>query len=97
MSDKVYTALYPLDFSGYELYENVKTAIENYYYHKFHPGGFVYSLLCNDLVGAVLKVDYWNSQQMKQTVLWLATRMPPAAWGSKEVVDAWLGSEHNAV
>jgi hypothetical protein len=90
MSDKVYTALYPLDFSGYELYENVQTAIESYYYHKFHPGGFVYALLCNDLVGAVLKADYWNAFEIKQIVLWLVQRMPPAAWGSKEVVDAWL-------
>jgi len=96
MSDKVFTSLYPLDFSDYEIYDNVRESIENYYYRRLEPGSFVYAMLCNDFVDAVLKADYWNAQQMKDNALWLANRMPPGAWGSKEIVDEWLKGDNNA-
>lgn len=89
-SDKVYTTLFPLDFSDYDVYDNVRESITNYYYQKLHPGGFVYAMLCNDFVESVLRADNWNAMQMKQNALWLVNRMPPGAWGSKEVVDEWL-------
>jgi hypothetical protein len=97
MSDKVYTALYPLDFNGYMFFDFTQMAIQNYYYRKLHPGSFVYHMLCNNFVGAALHADTWNHPMLPHYARWLNERMPPAAWGSKEVVDAWLGNEHNAV
>lgn len=91
-----FSKLVPLDFEGYHLYGNIREAIENYYYHKLHPGGFVYHMLCNDFVGAVARADPFNSVQMKENVRWLSTCMPPSAWGSKEMVDNWLTSSDNA-
>ena len=96
MTDKVYTALYPLDFTGYVLYDNTIESIKNYYYHKFHPGGFVYAMLCNDFVGAACRADSWNQEKLHEYANWLINRMPPGSWGSKEIVDAWLRSDRNA-
>lgn len=93
MTDKVYTSLYPLDFTGYVLYDDTMQSIQNYYYHKLEPGGFVYAMLCNDFVGAAMRADSWNKEKLVDYAMWLANRMPPAAWGSKERVDAWLRSD----
>lgn len=91
MSDAVYTALYPLDFSGYNFYDFTQMSIQNYYYKKLNPGGFVYHMLCNDFVGAATRADRLNQLLLYDYASWLSNRMPPAAWGSKEIVDAWLG------
>lgn len=93
MTDKVYTALYPLDFSGYNFYDYTIESIKNYYYHKYHPGGFVYAMLCNDFVGAAMRADSWNREKLYDYASWLANRMPPAAWGDKETVDEWLSKK----
>lgn len=96
MTDNVYTSLYPLDFTGYVLYDNTIKSIENYYYHKFHPGSFVYAMLCNDFVGAATRADSWNQEKLHDYAMWLINRMPPGSWGNKETVDEWLRSDRNA-
>ena len=96
MTDNVYTALYPLDFTGYSFYDHTQMSIESYYYHKLEPGGFVYHMLCNDFVGAACRADSWNQEKLPNYAMWLMHRMPPGAWGSKEIVDAWLRSDRNA-
>lgn len=94
--DTLYTKLYPLDFESYQLYDTTQMSIENYYYHKLHPGGFVYHMLCNDFVGAAIRADSWNQEKLYEYASWLSARMPTVAWGSKEAVDAWLKGDHNA-
>jgi hypothetical protein len=96
MTDKVFTSLYPLDFSDYTFYDNTIESISNYYYHKLEPGGFVYAMLCNNFVGAALRADSWNQEKLVEYASWLANRMPKAAWGDKETVDAWLRGDDNA-
>lgn len=96
MSDTVYTALYPLDFTGYVLYDNTIESIKNYYYRKYHPGSFVYHMLCNDFVGAATRADSWNQEKLYDYARWLNDRMPTGAWGSKEIVDSWLRSDRDA-
>lgn len=91
MTDAVYTALYPLDFTGYMFYNTTQQSIENYYYHKLPPGSFVYHMLCNDFVGAATRADSWNREKLHAYAMWLNDRMPRGAWGSKEIVDEWLG------
>ena len=90
--DQIYTALFPLDFTGYSFYDNTQASIENYYYHKLHPGGFVYHMLCNDSVGAAGRADSWNQEKLHDYASWLVNRMPASAWGSRETVDNWLNS-----
>lgn len=96
MTDKVYTALYPLDFTGYMFYDTTQMSIENYYYRRLHPGGFVYYMLCNDFVGAACRADSWNQEKLHEYANWLINRMPPGSWGNKETVDEWLRSDRNA-
>lgn len=90
--DQVYTALFPLDFTGYQFYDDTQQSIENYYYHKLHPGGFVYSMLCNDFVGAAKRADTWNKEKLAEYAMWLDFQMPRSAWGDRETVDNWLNS-----
>jgi hypothetical protein len=96
MSNKLFTTLYPLDFSDYELYEPTIQSISNYYYNKLEPGSFVYAMLCNDFVGAATRADSWNREKLYDYASWLVNRMPPGAWGDKETVDAWLREDNDA-
>lgn len=87
-----FAKLYPLEFGEYGdiLYAGTIDAIENYYYKGYIPGGFVYHLLCNDLVGAASRADAWNAQVLAHYASWMEEKMPRCAWGSKEIVDAWM-------
>ena len=91
MNDQ-FAKMFPLDFSGFELYDTTKSSIENYYYNRFHPGGFVYAMLANDFVGACLRADHWNAQHFQALAEFMLHRMPTNTWGSYEKVNAWLAN-----
>lgn len=81
---------FPIDFEGFSFYIPTRESIENYYYHGWHPGGFVYHLLANDLVGAACRADSWNTGMLAAYARWLNDKMPSCAWGSAEIVDEWM-------
>ena len=88
--NKEFAELFPLDFSGHSLYTPTRESIEHYYYRGWHPGGFVYHLLANDLVGSITRADHWNRSIIPSYASWMNERMPHNAWGSKEIVDNWM-------
>lgn len=90
--NKEFTELFPLDFTDAEIYDTVQSSIENYYYHGLDPGGFVYHMLSNNLVEAIVRADSWNRLQMYQNAIWLVNKMPAQAWGSEEKVKEWMAS-----
>lgn len=53
-------------------------------------GGFLNAVLCNDLVKAFGKADDDNFEIMSAYAEWLYNKCPGNAWGSQEIVDAWL-------
>lgn len=93
--NREFTKNFPIDFEGYSFYSPTREAIENYYYHGWHPGGFVYHVLANDLVGAATRADNWNSPIISMYARWLNEKMPMCAWGSKETVDEWMKGFEN--
>lgn len=53
------------------------------------PGGFVRSVLCNDLSGACMRADMSNRSMLFEIVQYVYNELPSDCWGSEEKVDAW--------
>lgn len=64
--------------------------IKNYVEHGWEPGGFLYSLLANDLVGACSRADHWNKKAIHEWAEFLYMEMPSSLWGSYEKVNAHI-------
>ena len=46
-------------------------ALDNYFFRGWQPGGFLISILTNDLYGAVRSADYANKHVIYEIVQWL--------------------------
>ena len=76
-----------IDFStGNELLDE---GIENYLMYGIGPGGFLTSVLTNDLYGAASRADYHNRQKLAEIVTTLIHNMPPGSFGSKDALAGW--------
>ena len=64
-------------------------AIENYLMRGFQPGGFLTSVLANDLYLAVGRADHWNRARLPEIVNNLLFRMPGDSYGSYAAVKDW--------
>jgi hypothetical protein len=71
-------------------HSGVDDAIDNYLMYGYEPGGFTRALLSNDLSGAVSAADYGNKENLANIVQVIQQWMPGCAWGSREIVNAWL-------
>lgn len=68
----------------------MEKAFRNYLETGVKPGGFAYSLLCNDLRFAVTRADEQNLESILEWVEWITFKIPQAAWGRKDIVDRWI-------
>ena len=57
------------------------------------PGGFLTSVLENNLVNAVCRADTKNTEALRAIVQWVYNCAPSKCWGSKDKVEAWLKRE----
>ena len=64
-------------------------ALENYLMHGFEPGGFLTSVLANDLYLAVGRADHWNKKRLPEIVDAVTYCVPDLAWGSYQRVKDW--------
>jgi hypothetical protein len=80
-----------LDFSSYEMTEQSKESLYNYFVYGLEPGGFMTAVLSNDLYGASARADFVNTKLMAQYAQWLVNRAPYGSYGSAEMVRGWLG------
>lgn len=64
-------------------------SLENYIMHGFEPGGFLTSVLANDLFMAVGRADYWNKTNLHHIVHNVIHNMPSLSFGSYEAVTDW--------
>jgi hypothetical protein len=90
--------LFPrLDVKGRSLGEisipdHTKEALDNYFLKGYEPGGFLTSVLTNNLYGAVTSADIANRHAIWEIVTWLTTDpiIPVRSWGTKDQVSNWL-------
>lgn len=54
------------------------------------PGGFLYSILINDLKGAAMSADLANRYAIWDYVNFLYNFSPMFCWGTTERVQAWI-------
>ena len=75
-----------LDITGYEdrVPAHTLAALERYVERKYMPGGFLTSVLCNDLFGAVCRADLENLPALPAICEFVYNRMPSESWGSQE-------------
>lgn len=68
-------------------------ALENYLMHGFQPGGFLTSVLANDLRLAVGRADHWNITRLPEIVNEVVYNVPDLAWGSYQRVADWCANK----
>jgi hypothetical protein len=73
-------------------------SLDNYFLKGYQPGGFLISILTNNLIGAVNGADSANRHAIYEIVKWLTneTRLPLNSWGCTENVIDWL-RDHGSV
>lgn len=64
-------------------------SLENYLIHGYEPGGFLTSVLANDLQLAVGRADHWNKERLPEIVDEVVFKMPSLSIGSYEAVRDW--------
>lgn len=64
-------------------------ALENYLMYGFQPGGFLTSVLANDLYLAVGRADHRNRDRLPEIVKAISFRMPNMSYGSYAAVKDW--------
>ena len=79
-----------LNFDRYQVTEESKESLYNYFVHGFEPGGFMMAVLCNDLYGAAGRADFVNIDLLGEYAKWLVNHAPYQSYGSPEIVRGWL-------
>jgi hypothetical protein len=83
-----------LDWRGYEFNKHTKNHLAGYIVYKNNPGGFLMSVLANDLTEACLRADSINKSLLFEIVSWIYHRAPAECHGSYEKVNNWLDSKY---
>ncbi len=65
-------------------------ALERYEKQGMRTGGFLYAVLCNDLMEAVNRADPEGLAALRDICLYVYNEMPSPSHGSKEAVEAWI-------
>jgi len=79
------------EWKGHEgVPEHTRGTLLRYRDYGMDPGGFLTSVLTNDLFGAIGRADMANSHAIKDICTWVSMRMPAIAWGDPERVDTWI-------
>lgn len=71
---------------------HTKEALDNYFLRGYEPGGFITSVLTNNLYGAVNSADIANRHAIYEIVKWLTLEpiVPRDSWGHEKLVECWL-------
>lgn len=72
--------------------EGIKNSLELYITKGYKPGGFLTSVLENDLTGAVGRADHINIKRLPDIVKYIYNNIPSNVWGSRAIVEKHLKS-----
>ena len=84
-----------VDYS--KLPEHMRAGAEGYVERGEEPGGFLFAVLCNNLVDAFGKADETNFARLSDWAEWLWNEAPSTCWGSKERVNDWIAIRQEEV
>mgnify|MGYP007057115489 CR=1 FL=1 len=73
--------------------ENTMNTLNMYVHDRIRTGGFLQSVLENDLMGAVAKSDNHNRLALADIVQYIYNEMPMGCWGSPQAVEDWLSGK----
>ena len=78
-------------FQACSIPEYMQDGMRQYVLNHIQPGGFLTSVLENNLIGAVKNADHINEHRIVDYVDLVYNYVSSAAWGSPEKVQKWLG------
>jgi hypothetical protein len=70
--------------------EPTRAALDRYVDHQILPGGFLMSVLSNNLFSAVARADNENLEALPELVRYIYNHCPSACWGSEGKVYEWV-------
>lgn len=79
----------------YNLPEHTWGALRRYVDEGLYPGGFLGSVLANDLFGALGKADHINKTRIFDICMHIYNEEPLSCWGNYEKVDKWCVEKTN--
>lgn len=71
--------------------EHMHQAVWYWLWDGIEPGDFLSAVISNDLRGAVLYADHYNTVAIPNWVRFFSSSMPSDSWGSKEKMSRWRG------
>ena len=87
---KEYQDKHRLDYAYHNVPEHTRTSLELYFFEGVEPGGFLYSVLTNDLMGACTRCDHINREAIVDIVKWMIHRAPQGSWGHRQRILDWM-------
>lgn len=72
---------------------DIIASFHRYVTQRVEPGGFLTSVLENNLAEAVGRADHENIRRIKEIVTYVYMQLPSNCWKSKEAVRDWLKGE----
>lgn len=78
------------DWGSYQMTQQSKESLYNYFVHGFEPGSFMRSVLSNNLFAAAGSADSVNTKLLGEYANWLVNHAPYQSYGSPEAVQGWL-------
>lgn len=69
--------------------ENLREGLVRYFCDRILPGGFLQSVLCNELAEACRRADPFTGRCLPEVMAYLDQFATPEAWGSRDRVFAW--------
>lgn len=73
--------------------EDIKQTLEKYVSHKIEPGGFLKSVLENNLFRVMGSADHINKYRLWDICNYIYNNLPSNCWGSPEIVNNWLNNK----
>ena len=78
-----------------KLPERYKGALQRYIEYGTHPGGFLLSVLENNLLNAFGYADDKSREDLYTIVMFIYNELPINCWGSTEKVNLWIARREN--
>lgn len=79
-----------MDINYSALPEHCQGAVKRYVEKGIEPGGFLTSVIINNLRGAVGCADAINSLHLRDYVEFFYNEAPSECWGSMDKFNAWI-------